>query len=416
MGMSASGKNTNSISPILLPTNLLQKKSRDQLMDLAAVMNLQMVNMSESSNFIQNDREGLKRENSRFRKILDIIENGLVIHQGGIILESNRTFNRMFDYRKKELIGRSINTMIDRISLKKITNNIVMDTTRTHEGTAVRKDGNTFPCEIRSRVIESRGSIVHLTIFKDITAKKEAEQEKEALREKLSQSEKLEAVGHLASCVAHDLNNILGAIVGYPDLILMENSVNDCTREMVEKIKESGMKAAALVQDLLTMARRGVISTEIVNINTIIRNFFMSPEFDKLKQLHSKVRFQMELDESLMNILGSPFHINKALMNLITNAAEAMPKGGEITVQTSNLQFDRMVKGYGLNDYAVVKIIDEGVGIPEDEVDRIFEPFYTKKDMGKSGTGLGMSVVWGAVRDHKGYINMDSEVGEGTTF
>jgi CheY-like chemotaxis protein len=229
----------------------------------------------------------------------------------------------------------------------------------------------------------------------------------------------MKAVGTLAGGVAHDLNNILSGIVSYPELILMELPEISRLREPIKTIQDSGKKAAAIVQDLLTLARRGVSISEVVNVNNIISEYLVSPEFDKLNSFHPLVEVQTHLDSALLNVMGSPVHLSKTVMNLVSNAAEAMPEGGKIRISTENLYIDRPVSGYDSieeGDYVVLIVSDTGIGIADDEIERVFEPFYTKKIMGRSGTGLGMAVVWGTVKDHKGYINVESTLGKGTTF
>jgi CheY-like chemotaxis protein len=207
--------------------------------------------------------------------------------------------------------------------------------------------------------------------------------------------------------------------VSYPDLLLMQIPEESSLRKPIRTIQESGQKAAAIVQDLLTLGRRGVATTEVVNLNTVISVYLRSPEFKTLKSFHSEIEIENRLETGLLNILGSPVHLSKTLMNLVSNAAEAMPGGGKIMISTENQYIDRPISGYDdvkEGNYAVLKVSDSGVGISSEEGERIFEPFYTKKVMGRSGTGLGMAVVWGTVKDHKGYIDIESTKGKGTTF
>jgi signal transduction histidine kinase/CheY-like chemotaxis protein len=243
---------------------------------------------------------------------------------------------------------------------------------------------------------------------------------KRALEEQLARSQKMEALGLLAGGVAHDLNNVLSGIVSYPDLILMDLDEDHPSRKMVEGIQKSGHKAAAIVQDLLTLARRGVLNTGIVDLNRdIIQDYLKSPEFKKLKSFHPSVSIEARLDDRLMNIRGSMVHLRKALMNLVSNAAEAQPDGGRIIISTKNTYVDLPISGYDQvneGDYVVMGVEDKGTGIAPEDLNRIFEPFYTKKVMGRSGTGLGMAVVWGTVQDHDGYINIQSRINEGTLF
>jgi two-component system cell cycle sensor histidine kinase/response regulator CckA len=154
-------------------------------------------------------------------------------------------------------------------------------------------------------------------------------------------------------------------------------------------------------------------------LNDVIDEYLVSPEFGKLKSFHPSVETKTRLDSSLLNMTGSPVHISKTIMNLVSNAAEAMSDGGTIFIGTKNQYIDTPVPGYDKveeGDYCVIEVSDTGVGINPDEISKIFEPFYTKKVMGRSGTGLGMAVVWGAVKDHKGYIQVDSVEGQGTVF
>jgi signal transduction histidine kinase/ActR/RegA family two-component response regulator/HAMP domain-containing protein len=246
-----------------------------------------------------------------------------------------------------------------------------------------------------------------------------AEETQKQLEDKLHRAEKMEAIGTLAGGVAHDLNNILSGIVSYPELLLWQLPKDSSLKAPIETIWESGKRAAAIVQDLLTLARRGVTVTAIVNLNAIVMEYLKSPEHKKLLSFHTRIDVGLFLDPDLMNISGSSVHLSTTLMNLISNAAEAMPAGGKISITTENKYLDRPIKGYDdvkEGDYVVLSVSDTGMGISPKDMSRIFEPFYTKKKMGRSGTGLGMAVVWGTVKDHKGYIDFDSRQEKGTVF
>jgi two-component system cell cycle sensor histidine kinase/response regulator CckA len=219
--------------------------------------------------------------------------------------------------------------------------------------------------------------------------------------------------------VAHDLNNILAGLVSYPELLLMEIPQESPLRKPILTIQKAGERAAAIVQDLLTLARRAVAATEVVNVNEIISEYLKSPEHENLTKNYPRVLVKTGLEENLLDVMGSPIHLAKTLMNLVTNAAEAMPEGGEVLVTTENRYVDSPIKGYDHvkeGDYVTLSVADSGIGIPHEDIERIFEPFYTKKVMGRSGTGLGLAVVWGTVKDHEGYIDVESHVGKGTTF
>ncbi|BBO85719.1 hypothetical protein DSCO28_62850 [Desulfosarcina ovata subsp. sediminis] len=247
----------------------------------------------------------------------------------------------------------------------------------------------------------------------------QAMEEKAQLESRLRRAEKMEAIGTLAGGVAHDLNNILSGLVSYPELLLMQLPEESPLREPIRTIFNSGQRAATIVQDLLTLARRGVAVDEVVNLNRIVKDYLSSPEYGKLQSYHPHIRIETHLAADLMDISGSSVHLGKALMNLVSNAAEAIPQSGRIIISSENCYIDRPVKGYDVvneGEYASLTVADNGMGIGAKDLGRIFEPFYTKKKMGRSGTGLGMAVVWGTVKDHRGYIDFESSEGEGSRF
>jgi CheY-like chemotaxis protein len=169
----------------------------------------------------------------------------------------------------------------------------------------------------------------------------------------------------------------------------------------------------------LTLSRRGVTNKEVVNLNDVIAAYLKSPEYEKLISYHPNIEVKSDFTKDLLNIIGSPLHLSKTIMNLVSNAAEATVEGGEIIISTENRSFESHGHGHaGMRegDYAAVVISDTGVGISSEDKDRMFEPFYTKKVMGRSGTGLGLAVVWSTVQDHDGYIDVMTEEGMGTTF
>ena len=253
----------------------------------------------------------------------------------------------------------------------------------------------------------------------DAARRKQTVEEKEALAARLRRAEKMEAIGTLAGGVAHDLNNILSGIVSYPELLLHQLPPDSNLREPVKTIYKSGKRAATIVQDLLTLARRGVAIDEVINLNQIVEEYLKSPEHGKLLTYHPHIRISTRTDPDLMNISGSSVHLSKTLMNLMSNAAESMIRAGEISIVTENCYIDKPIKGYDIvkeGDYVALTVQDTGEGIAPEDLNRIFEPFYTKKKMGRSGTGLGMAVVWGTVQDHRGYIDYESREGEGSRF
>jgi len=178
-------------------------------------------------------------------------------------------------------------------------------------------------------------------IIRDITQKKLSELKNTKIKTQLQRAEKMEAVGTLASGVAHDLNNVLSSVLGYPELILMDMPKKDPNRDYILQIKKSGEKAAIIVKDLLTLARRGVPISDIVDLDNVICDYLTSPEYLELNSHYPKIVFNINLNSQQKNIMGSSVHLSKCLMNLLSNAAEAMPEGGEISVSTQSCHIDK---------------------------------------------------------------------------
>ena len=282
----------------------------------------------------------------------------------------------------------------------------------TYSFRVVRKNGDEIWANLNTAFISWEGRPATLTFLRDITEQKE-------LETKLQHAQKMEAIGTLAGGVAHDLNNILSGLVSYPEILLLDLPEDSPMREPIKILHDSGKKSAAIVQDLLTLARRGVTISEVVDLNTVISEYLISPEHNKILSYHPGVEVKTELDENLLHILGSSVHLSKTIMNLVSNAAEAMPDGGKIHISTTHQYIDNPKTCYETieeGEYVVLSISDTGIGISMEEIGKIFEPFYTKKVMGRSGTGLGMAVVWGTIKDHNGYIDVQSKIGKGTTF
>jgi len=287
------------------------------------------------------------------------------------------------------------------------------------EGRYIKPTGEEMYLRGISAPIEIEDGLIFNGVILDITDRKQAEAEKRRLEERLRRAEKMEALGQLAGGVAHDLNNVLGVLSGYSELLLAEIPEGQKVRKHVEKILQSTEKGAAIIQDLLTLARRGVMSAEVLQINETISGFTKTPAFENIRDYHPGVTFRTECDPNLLNIKGSPVHLEKTLMNLVSNAAEAISGEGEVTIRTENRYLDKAIVGYDEvkeGDYAVLIVSDTGAGIADEHREKIFEPFYTKKAMGRSGTGLGLSIVWGTVKDHSGYIDVKTKVGAGTSF
>ena len=281
-----------------------------------------------------------------------------------------------------------------------------------------RMTGALFWAEFSARTNPSL-EVIEGTII-DISERKKAEEERLRLQERLSSAEKMESIGVLAGGVAHDLNNVMGIIIGNAEMmLLLEKNESGTIRPRLEAIMKGGQMASAIVDDLLTLARRGVPGRKVLNLNTVVTDCLQSHEFTNLSFHHLAAKIKTDLEPGLLNISGSAVHLGKSIYNLVSNANEAMPQGGIVTIKTRNQYLDKPIHGYDRiseGDYVVLSVSDEGEGIDATDMKRIFEPFYTKKIMGRSGTGLGLAVVWGTVKDHDGYINIQSEKGKGSTF
>ena len=248
------------------------------------------------------------------------------------------------------------------------------------------------------------GEIV--TMYDDLTLQKQAEEEKQVMEQQLLQAQKMEAIGLLAGGVAHDLNNMLTSIVNYPEILLLQLSEESPWRSPIEKIRESGLRAAAIVADLLTVARGVAKHMETVDVNTLLDTFLDSPEFEQIEADHPHVSYITEPGTNLPAVSCSPVHVIQCIMNLVLNGSEAISGAGSITLHSRAETVEQALGvKYGIEPgpYVVIGVSDTGSGIPEENVDHIFEPFYTKKVMGKkSGTGLGLSIVWNTMLDHHG--------------
>ncbi|WP_448383334.1 CHASE4 domain-containing protein [Desulfosoma sp.] len=274
------------------------------------------------------------------------------------------------------------------------------------------KDGGSIPV-LRSIVTVTYDGRPHLleTVM-DLRPQK-------ALEEQLDRAKKLEAVGLIAGGVAHDLNNLLTSLMGYPDLLLRRIDENHPFHRPLTRMRDAGLKAGAIVQDLLTLARRGVKCMEPIDMYDLLGRIFSSPEFSVLRSTHPGVQFRLEMGSHPPYSLGSEPHLEKALINLIRNAAEAIGETGSVTVSVRRVHLEAPKVGYETippGRYIAVRVQDTGKGIPEKDLPHIFEPFYTKKKMGQSGTGLGMTIIWHAVKDMQGYIDVASRPDHGTTF
>ena len=271
-----------------------------------------------------------------------------------------------------------------------------------------RKDGSMIHVEITTHVVDFGGRPAKLVLANDITKSM-------MLEEQLRQSQKMEAVGLLAGGVAHDFNNVLTAIIGYGNLLQMKLAPTDPLRAYAESILNTSQRAAQLTQSLLTFSRKQVVNPIPLELNGIILRV------EKLlkRLIREDIELRTELTEKNTTVLADSIQIEQVLMNLVTNARDAMPRGGTLTIRSAIVTLDaEFVAAHGFGKrgpHVEISVADTGTGMDERTRDRIFEPFFTTKDMGK-GTGLGLATVYGIIKQHRGFIDVETAPGAGTSF
>ena len=375
----------------------------------------------------------LRESQRRLAEIIEFLPDAtFVIDNQGKVIAWNRAIEALTGVKKADMIGKgnyeyALTFYGERRSIL-IDYALEMDREIEKQYTAIQRTGDVifgeaFTPNLLSGDIHLSGTASVLRNEKgEITAAIECirdNTERKKLEERLSRAEKMEALGTMAGGIAHDLNNVLGIMVGYSELIKEDMPENSPLAKYADNILKSSIRGAAIIQDLLTLARRGVTVSEVLNLNTLVNDYLQTPEFEKLKSYHPNVKIGTDLEDGLLNIKGSPVHLGKTIMNLVSNASEAISGDGEVRIKTENRYLDYPIRSYNTireGDYVVLSVSDTGSGISPNDLDKIFEPFYTKKVMGRSGTGLGLAVVWGTVMDHHGYIDVRSEKDKGTTF
>ena len=353
----------------------------------------------------------LQVSEERYETLAEAAWEGILIHDNYQIIEANSQFLKMFGYTRAELFqGIRLDDIFSPGSKEMAWKLIRQETTGISELLGVKKDATEFFVEIKSRRINYLNKPRQVCVIRDISERVTAENEKLGLQQKLAKASKLNALGLMAGSVAHDLNNILSGIVSYPDLLLAQMSETDKYYAQIKKIQEAGKRAAAVVSDMVTIARNGASSKTIENINDIILEHLNTLEHLERLSAFPHTTIQTNLHKNLYNTCCSPQHLHKILLNLIGNSLEVVEGQGIIQISTENCKFVHPLTTEKTephdNDYVKLTVSDNGPGIRQEDIEFIFDPFYTTKVMGKSGTGLGLSIVWNIVQEHQGWIEI----------
>jgi two-component system, cell cycle sensor histidine kinase and response regulator CckA len=352
----------------------------------------------------------LERSEKRFRRLSEATWEGIAVFEDNRLLHVNSQLCEIFGYDEAELFRIPFSAILLGWDVcRSVNGERDDDTIGAAEFSGRHKDGRIIPVEVRIKYLDGRKNQV--VAIRDISARKTAEKKRIELQRKLADAQRMESLGLMAGSVAHDLNNILTGIVTFPELLLTTMSPTDTFRTEIELIYKAGRQAADVVADLLTVARGSKCKKEPNNLNLLVNNYISSIEYRQLESDFPRITIDVGLEPDLPNLNCSAIHIAKSIINLVNNAAEACGDDGYITIRTISRKIIEPIRGYEeipAGEYVVLSIADNGSGIPTDGLRRIFEPFFSKKEMGRSGTGLGLTVIWNTVRDHHGYIDLAS--------
>jgi PAS domain S-box-containing protein len=370
---------------------------------------------------IKNEQKNLLRRSEK--QLEALMENAndaiFTLKIDGEILSTNLQGEKLLKISRKAMIGRKymeFNAPSDREHAKSYLEKINRaEKPAPEEFQLIQSDGKTCYVEFSVILMELEKEMVYLAIGRDVTERKLAQERLRKSEERLRESQKLEAIGQLSAGIAHDFNNILNVVSGNSELILSEIDEKDPNRAEVLEIQKAVLRGAQLTQQLLTFGRRDVSQPVILSLNTVLT--------DTVKMLTRMIGEDMDLmvktDKNLKSIQADTIHVQQILMNLLSNARDAMPQGGKILIETRNMVLeDELQKGKEIipcGSYVLLSVSDTGVGMDEETQKRIFEPFFTTKETGK-GTGLGLATVYGIVKKSGGYLWVYSEKGEGTSF
>jgi len=345
----------------------------------------------------------------QFRAVfLDAADAMLILDDRRTILEANPAACALFGIGNESLVQRSLDGLLagadDQLLIAWRELLALGEAKREHRVMSMPDGSRLVECSYRARVHGDR----HLCIARDIT-------DRRLLEERLMQSEKIESVGRLAGGIAHDFNNLLTAILGYTELLISHRSDGDPDRADLEEIQKAGQRAASLTQQLLAFSRKQVLMPKNVDLNQTVAGL----KNMLVRLIREDIALCCELADQPATVKVDPTQIEQAILNLVLNARDALPGGGHIRLEVSNVRRSQVEVPPDLqsmaSDYVRLRVIDDGVGISPEAREHLFEPFFTTKDIGK-GTGLGLASVYGIVRQSNGFIAVESEPGSGTAF
>jgi two-component system, cell cycle sensor histidine kinase and response regulator CckA len=370
--------------------------------------------------------DNLKQSKERYQQIFENIQDAYYeVDMDGTIIEASPSIANVLGHARSDFIGRNVQSLYVNPAERRPILDLLMEKPRIvdHELKLLNDRGTPVDIAISAQIIRAPddGPTKIVGSLRDISRRKTAEQSRQALQQELERSKRMEALGLLAGGVAHDLNNILSGIVTYPELLLLDTQLPTKIRETIETIQKSGQRAAAVVDDLLTISRGFCGDQHPLDLNAVVEEFLASPEHHDICRRYPEGRLRKSLANDLPAVPGSKIHILKSLMNLVINGFEAINgsgRSGEIRLKTDHRQLTAPIQGYETippGDYARLTVADNGPGIPSEDIERVFEPFYSKKILGRSGTGLGLTVVWNTMQDHSGHIDVQSSH-RGTSF
>jgi PAS domain S-box-containing protein len=364
--------------------------------------------------------EALRESENRYRTAIECCNDGVAISQGWKNLFVNQRYAEIFGYSNpNEIVAKPFSLFVHPDDLKRVEE--ISQNTQGNESVPVRyeirgirKDGESVGLEITAVETTYQGQAITLSYLRDVTERRRTEMEKERLEEQVRQSQKMEAVGVLAGGVAHDFNNLLSVINGYTELLLQEADQNDSRRSDLEEIKQAGERAASLTSQLLAFSRKQILCPSMLNLDDVISE--MSKMLRRL--IGEDIELVCATHSAPELVYADEGQIQQIIMNLIVNARDAMPQGGKLTIETANIDLDDSCICEHVippGNYTMVAISDNGIGMDAKTRSRIFEPFFTTKEPGK-GSGMGLSTVYGIVKQSNGYVFAYSESGKGTTF